>query len=430
MLIVLASISLVVVHVPKHMAVSPIDEYVYIDYYAKVLDKGVVVRGEETGEYAREYLACHGVRAIGTYPEALCRLGGGGPDEQYPYLGVTSADLYTPAYFAVTRVLAEPLIWAGVEQTEAGRYVGAVWLAGGAVLLYFAIRRFGAGRLVATGLSLLAVGSLPAYWSNTYISTDATAVLAGALMLLLAVPMLSSVRTSSIVALSAAAVLVTTLKLQNLLAVGVVAAWLIAVAFVAAWRAGSSARERVRLWVRDRRSIAAICAVVSGLLAQAVWVIMRSMLAIGPQPDQGVGVPFSKRAAFAELFKFFPGVASGAVAPQATGELGPALAAILTVVIAAGVVGIAVRARSGSNEQALGMTVLVFSVVAAPALAVANVIVGGFYFVLPARYGSALIPAMLLCAAALFTSEKRWVAPAVMAVGAVAVAMSLALTES
>ena len=131
LLIVVASIAVVVVHVPKHDTVSPIDEYVYIDYYAKVLDQGIVHRGEETGEYAREYLACHGVRAIGDYPEALCPTEGKGRDAAYPNAGATSAGLYTPLYFAITRVLAQPLVWFGVELTDAGRAVGGLWLAAG-----------------------------------------------------------------------------------------------------------------------------------------------------------------------------------------------------------------------------------------------------------------------------------------------------------
>ena len=190
--------------------------------------------------------------------------------------------------------------------------------------------------------------------------------------------------------------------------------------------ASSTRRVRLAAWIRDRRSIAALCALVTGLVGEVLWVVTRAALAVGPQPDQGVGVPFSRKATFLESFKFLPGIANGALTPEAVGEFGIPVATILTVIIAAGVLGLAVRARSGSTDEVLGITVLGVAIVAAPLLAVANVIVGGFYFVLPARYGSALLPAMLLlCAALLCNVGKRWVPPIILFAGALAFVLSL-----
>jgi hypothetical protein len=87
-----------------------------------------------------------------------------------------------------------------------------------------------------------------------------------------------------------------------------------------------------------------------------------------------------------------------------------------------------VRAPAGSSEEILGVTVLVVTVLAGPALALANVLVGGYYFVLVARYGTALLPGMLLCSALLFRSDKRWVAPLALAVGVLSFFVSLAFT--
>ncbi|MFP3394568.1 hypothetical protein SB782_37990, partial [Brevibacillus sp. SIMBA_076] len=46
-LLVIASLLVGIVHVPQHKTLSPIDEYQYIDYLAKVPTQGVVHRGEE-----------------------------------------------------------------------------------------------------------------------------------------------------------------------------------------------------------------------------------------------------------------------------------------------------------------------------------------------------------------------------------------------
>ena len=87
--------------------------------------------------------------------------------------------------FGATRVLAQPLIWAGVDFVSAGRLVGGFWLALGAVFLYLAMRRASVPIPIAVGFNLVMVGSLAAYWGNTYISTDATALASGGLAALL-----------------------------------------------------------------------------------------------------------------------------------------------------------------------------------------------------------------------------------------------------
>ena len=183
-LLVIASLLVGIVQVGDHRAISPIDEYVYIDYLAKVPSQGIVRGGEHTGDYARESLACRGVRLIGQYLASLCRTADSSPDSAFPTAGTNSADIYTPIYFAVTWVLAQPFQWLGVHDlTDAGRLTGWIWLAAAAVLLYLSLRRLKVGPLLSFGLGMLMVGSLPAMWSNTYVSTDAPALLAGAAML-------------------------------------------------------------------------------------------------------------------------------------------------------------------------------------------------------------------------------------------------------
>lgn len=427
LLLVLASIAMAVVHVPQHNIVSPIDEYVYIDYYAKVLDQGVVVRGEETGEYAREYLACHGVRSIGYYPESLCATGGEGRDSAYPNAGATSVEAYTPAYFFVTRVLAQPLVWSGVELTDAGRAIGAFWLAAGVLLLYFALRRNSVSPGVGLGIGLLVVGSLPAYWSNTYISTDATSILAGGLMLLLAGEITRTSRPAWIAGFAIAAAGVTALKLQNFFAVVVVAVWLLLAAAVEAWRSDEARGRRFSSWLRDRRSVAALCALGASVAFEIAWVLTASALAIGPAADQGIGIPPTLRRLMNDAFKALPGVAQGALPPNEAGPTGFAMSVILTLVIVGGVIGLAVTARSGSRAELLAISTFAVSTVGLPVFAIANIVISGGYFEMPARYGIALLPAMVACAGLLFSGEKRWLAPAIVAAGGASFAFALLL---
>ena len=188
-LLVIASLLVGVVHVPQHESLSPIDEYVYVDYFDKVLDQGVVRHGEEVGDFARRELGCRGLRILLPVPDDRCTTAESilSDDSRFPMGGLTSADIYTPLYFAVTRVLAQPLLWTGLvdSPTQAGRLIGTLWLAAAALVFFFALRRLRLGEWAAAGITLLIVGSLPAYWFTTYLSADAPTLLAGAGILLL-----------------------------------------------------------------------------------------------------------------------------------------------------------------------------------------------------------------------------------------------------
>jgi hypothetical protein len=425
--LVLASLVVAVVHVPQHEQISPIDEFVYIDYLAKVSTEGVVERGEETGAYAREYFACHGVSMYTEAQPALCSGSNFDEDSLYPFNGVTSADLYTPLYFGTTWFLAQPIQLAGVQDlTEAGRYVGSIWLAIALTFLFAALRRIGISRWVGLGLGLLIAGSLPAYWSHTFVSTDATALPAGAIMLYLAVVFMQTRRFGWL--LIGAAAIVTLFKLQNLTAVAAVALTLaICTGIEMAGRSDLRIKEKVFLGLKDSRTIVAVGAVGAGVFVQAVWTVVRSLIAVGPAPDQLVSQPIGFRALVAEMFKFFPNAVNGATAPASLGVNGVIVASLFAIIATAGVLGLIVSGEKRSLGFSLAAATLVVSLVAGPALAVANLATSGFYFSLPSRYGLALVP-IFVCCAAIFFSQKRWLANCIAVSGGFAFVISLAVT--
>lgn len=427
-LLIVASLMVTLVHVPGHTMVSPIDEYVYIDYLAKVPTQGVVRHGENTGDYARTTLMCNGVRTLGVYPESQCETAASDADATFPMGGTNSADIYTPFYFAATWVLAQPLTWLGVELTEAGRYTGFGWLALAAVMLYLTLRRLKVRPTLAFGLPLLVVGSLPAYWSNTYISTDATALLAGAFMAFLGVH--SDTRGRGAVwLLPVAASILTLLKLQNFGAVVVVALFLL---IRAAWDAAAlrepAVPSRLAVWFCDRRTVAGVLALAVPLVLQVGWLLIRSRLAIGVGGDQGTAAPFGATELLEEMFKFFVGPANGALDPSVFGALGIILAAVVAWIGVAGVLGVIATSPRRSLGEALGIAVLVVALTIGPALAVATVISTGYYFYLPSRYGIALIPIFFVCAA-LVADRKAWVANGLLAVGIAGFGVSLLIPQ-
>jgi hypothetical protein len=422
LLLVVAAMVLTVWQVPKHTAVSPIDEYVYIDYLAKVPTQFVVHRGEDTGQYARLYLSCHGVRAIGLYPESMCTDWQPSDVDRMPQAGKTTADIYTPFYFAATWLMAQPLHLVGVEDlTTAGRLTGWTWLAAAAVLLYLSLRRLRVHTVVAGGLGLLLVGSLPAYWSNTYVSTDATALLAGSVMLFGITMLLrpeAGRRARWLFILFA--LLVTLAKLQNLMAVAVAALVLAVIAGGEALR--NERGQRLRGFVQDRRLHTAVLAVVVALAGQVVWLLIRSAIAVESGAYEGAPSPLTTTALAGEIFKFFPGVAAGALDPAMIGFAARVASTLMTWVIAAGVLGLLAVARRGSVNEAVALSSFAVALLAGPLLAIATTAMSGYYFDLPVRYGMSILPFFLACAGVLFSQSiwTRFLAPGIAVVSYVA----------
>ncbi|MFJ3489255.1 hypothetical protein [Leifsonia aquatica] len=427
-LLIIASLLVGIVQVPGHRGVSPVDEYVYIDYFSKVASQVVVHRGEETGTFARQELGCRGLRLLQPSPDARCELQNAEKDSLFPFHGATSAYIYTPLYFGITRVLAEPLVWAGVGLVDAGRFVGALWLAAAALFLYLALRRLKIHPVAATGVGLLMIGSLPAYWSNTYISTDATALFAGGLMLYLATRV-DAGRSRLWFILGAA--FVTLLKVQNLAAVAAAILFLVIRAAVLAYRTRASRAGWVGRTFADRRVITSIIALAAAFAGQVVWLAISSAIAIGPSPDMGVTVrPLGLTQIILQSGLFLDGATKG-VGDITTFLRGPGLVSNYAVsfVAVAGVVGLLMASRWGTRRNAVAVATFAAALVSAPILSVVTYVTLGTYVdPPPARYGIALIPFFLACAA-LLLAKRPWPRWIMAGVGTIVFVVSLLLPQ-
>ena len=158
-------------------------------------------------------------------------------------------------------------------------------------------------------------------------------MLAGGLMLLLAVGLTKRSSPAPIVWFAVAAAGVTAFKLQNFLAVVVVSLWLLAMAAVDA-RQDAGSGGRFRLWLRDRRTIAALSGLISGIVLELAWILTSSALAIGPAADQGIKIAPTLRRIMNDAFKTLPGVTLGALSPADAGATGFIISIIMTLIIA------------------------------------------------------------------------------------------------
>ena len=155
LLLLVASIAFVSTNA-NHEQMSPWDEYVYIDYLSKVPEQGLVHQGEMTGDLARQYYSCVGVGVFGTIAPDNCSTGDYDQDSDYPFDGKTSAESYTPLYFTITWIAAQPFVWiTGGDIVLGGRLAGSLWLAGAAIMLYLGMKRLSISLPARFGAALL-----------------------------------------------------------------------------------------------------------------------------------------------------------------------------------------------------------------------------------------------------------------------------------
>lgn len=381
--LVLLSVVFVLGQVTQQRAFSPIDEYVYFDYVAKVPTQGFVRSGEEVGEVARNELSCRGVIGYGPMGEQ-CDIGPHDDDAAYPYDGETGADIYSPLYFWATWAAAQPATWFGVDLLDAARGVGVLWLSLTLLATFAALREMGAPRELAGGLSAALLALPVAEWSFAYVSTDGAA-LASAAVLALAVVKVWRGRWSPWWFAGIAAV-ATLLKLQTVAVVGAGAIALILAAVVD--------REGRRSWALI---LPVVVAGAGALATQVVWVLVRSATAVDERPDIGDGQPgYSLEAVLSLAVR--PLLNLGRV-DSAEGLLSKlAIFVVIAVSLGAIVSACFVPPRAEPLRFGLGVGTAVVGLLMGPLLAWLTYLMTDAFVPTPSRYAAPLIPLLLVTA--------------------------------
>lgn len=386
-------------------ALSPIDEWVYVDYLQKLPAQGIVLKGEPIGEEALEIMACDGVTPYGPMGPPC---GGDYSNlEKFPFGGITSADQYTPIYFAVTRLVGDVIhVVTGVDQLTGWRLTGSLWLAGALIALTMLLSLWKVRPIAQLALGLAFIGSPFAYWTYTYVSTDAPAFLLGAVLLIAAVQF-SRGRTSGwwLVLIGAVASLI---KITNLLGVGLVVLMLLLEVLMRR-RHGVSSFPGPPSALRI--SAFALGTAVAAIVAQGAWIVVNSMTAVsGMRAEQGVSRTLKIDDLLSQVTNFLPGTIVSNV--NIAGSTGYALpipgyaTAPLSWLCIAGVLGAFFMLSRRSERAPVVIAVVVASALFAPLLAIALQLVTSSYFTLPPRYGATLLPGFLLLAGLIL--RNRW----------------------
>lgn len=386
---VVASFSFVGWNISQHDTTSAADEYVYIDYFDKVPDSFRLHNGEPTGNLARQYALCHGIRGYIDANPAACE--GALTDEHIaslPFSGETTADIYTPTYFMITKVFAYPLsIFTGGDLVNAARLTGALWLAGAGIFLSLTLSRLRVSRLTSVLAPLAIIGSVPAYTANTYLSTDAPALLIGSALTFLAIRYFQTGR--GLWWIPVISVIGGSLKLQNLAITGVVVLTLV-----------SWALFRSSPFVhRGKAVVASALATVIPVAIQLIWTIIRAS-DLGSSQREIEHNQLGLSNIVSEVFKFLPTLGQGVEVLSLVNAAGIASACLLSVFVLSGFIGAA--STQTAPISTVARSSLFMLLVLGPLLAIAVAATEGYYFELPIRYALTLLPPTFIAAAVFF----------------------------
>lgn len=430
--------------------VSPIDGVVYIDYAYKVWDQGMVHQGELFGDDVAHLVACENVLPHGNLGQEC------GSDRVYlegmPNQGYTTGAGYTPVYFWTVRIIGDPIhAITGLSEVTSWRLSGVAWLMGTLLVLVPLLRRAGVSALTTFTLAALFIASPYTWWTYTYLSTDASVVLFGAAVLLLAMEIVRGRRSAWW--LLPFAVIGPLFKITNLLVFGLVLIYF-AIDAIARWRARAKsvavatrtlepalvegaapvdgiapsealprARRAGRLWIP-----VAVAVAIAGIV-QVAWMRLIPMLAVTDTiVDQGVSTPLTGTGLIQLVLQGITGpIMHNPFAGHSSSPIPSQVFVPLSWLMIAAVIGAMMVIRWDAERGPIIWATGIASLTALPALGVAMWVLTNSYFDLPGRYGAALIPAVLLVAGFMLRNRVATVVTLIYAIGLMVFGLALAV---
>lgn len=387
-------------------AMSPIDEWVYLDYLQKVPTQGIVHLGEPLSQESLGYMACYGQVFFGRDKGLECD--GDYNRMQFPLLGTTSAQIYTPIYFAPTSFVGYAIHYVtGVDLIMAWRLASSLWLVAGILAFLMVLRLFRVPNVVQLMSGILLISAPFSYMIYSYVSTDAPALLCGSLLVYFGVRFIRGQSRGWPLVVVAAITAAT--KGTFVLGVALVALMLLVEWIV---RAVDAARERLegrrflkQLFTPAQRQFPlwAMAMLVAAALVEFLWIKLIAVLAYAPGVDQGTASDLTVVELLRQSTSFvFPVMSTHFVVNGPMGldavPVPTFLATPYSWILVAGLLGgFWALSRKSANRSlmiASGIAVVTFG----PLLALLIKYSTGYYFPFGARYAAVLIPALLLIA--------------------------------
>jgi hypothetical protein len=467
-------------HIRAYEPYSPIDEMQHADYTRGILDGEIVVSGDTISAATMEDLACRGVDAPLGEPLPAC---GAAPHEpgEFPEQGYNTAAIHPPTYYAVMAWGGAGVRWlTGADDVlQTTRLAGGLFLSFGAVALWALLAEFRVRVAVRVAVALLVLLTPLVLVQSATINPDATALGAGAFVLLATVR--AERRAWPVWVPAVAAVLAVGLKSTNVVAV-VAAGVYLAVRWWAERRgtldaqpvgeppidappidappidappidappnvrsgidttrdqsaADPARRDEVRIIEPSRPPATSRLWAVFGSLAAgtAVVSIVVSALQRASATMPMSEIPMMVRMQVSALpWNQLPAVVTitPTGTPWVTYALNRPVISLVTLVVTLALPVLAVAAlalsAAGDRVRALAVAGLVATLLTGPLFVVANYVLTGIYTPIPSRYALAAVPAMAVAGAMVLDRNRlgRVLASVVAGVGTLAVIAGL-----
>lgn len=398
----LLAVVFVALQVHAYTRLSPIDELQHIDSLYKA--PAAPAPGDRVGQEAMRQQDCRGVDAPGFEPGPCRPLGSFDPAD-FQEKGYNTAAANTPIYYTATRGLAEAVRAAtsADDLVTAARLAGGVWLGLGVALTYLVGRRRGVGRASMLVVAALLAAAPGLQFPSGTITPDAWSLMVGALLLLAVTWWEESPTKARAALLVALAIVVTLVKMTNLVGVAAVAFYLLLGPLHG--EAPDDAEPPSRR--RPGRLAPVATGIVTGaaaVLAAGAWMAYvgtRRQMDPADLPDMVTRfqVPAFPWAGLVDnaLVLVQPLAAPVPVGTLTWSVLGTALA---SMVLLSGTVASAVLGATSARSAALGRSALLAAILGALALVVTGYLTSSSYFPLPPRYGLTLLAPMAVVTAA------------------------------
>lgn len=426
LLLVLVAVCL---QIRDHPQISPIDEMVHADYMVKVANGQLPRVGSFVGDEMLREDACRRAE-IPNFQAPPCTAAVLRPEQFVSQSGGYNYEVgqQPPTYYLVTGLAARLLVTISPIHSivSAARVVGVFWLAGGVVVLWFALAELSitpGARLIATAPVVITPVILDVH---AFVNSDATAILAGA-ALLWATLRWERARGPAWVVLAIAALAGAT-KVTNLLGIGAMAMYLVVRAINKNPTSSASAQQPARgRWA----AIALACSMlVVGLAVEAIWFMVAAVRAIRGHPPNPTDALF--HVDHLELGHVLGQVGATLspvgnppfVYPFVGHQLFITLAFALNLLVIGSCVAGVAASPAGSRRETLGLSALAAMGATGPAIAVLTYLTIHAVFPVPGRYGLVLVPILIGMLAALL--DKRVVRVLVGGFSASTVVLTLA----
>lgn len=387
LVVAVAPIGLVAWLVFNNPRLSIFDEYLYVDYLAKI-HRGVLLKpGMTVDTMAMEALACRGWGLSEEHRRTAwppCRQ----PflPDAFPHGGNNWMHVHSPLYFVLTDLVARGILQTGVtsDLVTAGRLVGGLWLTIGLLLTHALTRELGASESAGLGILAAMAASPFVLLHQQYLTPDALDIAAGAGVALAALRWERN--ASSTGWLVAAAVFAPLVKITNLLSVLAVATYLVAHRGIGAHRSGGASTTEAR-----RALIGSIALIGSALAAALAWLMIRDALTLRDvRFDQGapLGTP--------SMRSFFAATTALVSLPTRWDRLSATPGAYFQWLFVCAAIGPLVLYRRLDRGFLLSASAVFWLVLGGPVwLFVSYLESGADLSPVPARYGLSLLPIVL-----------------------------------